>query len=157
MRDMGQWAAATAGAKIEFVPGQGDDPASVENIDARIYRGDGVCHYATFMTTDEIARVLTRWNASGQFGGGRYFWCSDLVIVPSPGVPTMVAAVDELIRSGDIDAVLSKVQDTGDHPEGRAGVEIAPAGARTPCKRDRPGVGPTGDDRLPAGCEPDAV
>ncbi|NES27889.1 hypothetical protein GCE86_10020 [Micromonospora terminaliae] len=61
MRDRGEWTAATAGATIEFLPGQGDDPASVENIDARIYRDDGVCHHATFMTPDEIARVLTRW------------------------------------------------------------------------------------------------
>jgi hypothetical protein len=83
------------------MPDQGDDPTTVENVDARIYRSDGVAHYATFMTTDEIARVLMRWNRSGEWGGGRYFWCSDLIIVPSPGVQTMVAAVDELIRSGD--------------------------------------------------------
>ncbi|MEU9740324.1 hypothetical protein AB0E12_14190 [Micromonospora chersina] len=41
---------------------------------------------------------------------------------------TMAAAVDELIRSGDVDAVLSKVQ-----------------------------ADPGRDDRLPAGGEPDAV
>ncbi|MGK5442154.1 hypothetical protein ACSNN7_10080 [Micromonospora sp. URMC 105] len=53
---------------MEFLPGAGDDPATVENIDARIHRSDGVGYYATFMTTDEIARVLTRWNGSGEFG-----------------------------------------------------------------------------------------
>ena len=55
------------------MPGEGDDPATVENIDARIDGSDGTCYYATFLTTNEIACILTRWRRSGEVGGGRYF------------------------------------------------------------------------------------
>ncbi|MGC5017154.1 hypothetical protein [Micromonospora sp. DT47] len=116
MHDLETWVRAAGGARVEFMPGEEDDPATVENIDARIYGSDGTCYYATFLTTNEIARILTRWLGSGEVGGGRYFWCSDLVIVPGPGLQTMAAAVDEMIRSGDIDAVLSKVGNEGERP-----------------------------------------
>ncbi|MGC4837656.1 hypothetical protein ACLQ3D_24460 [Micromonospora vinacea] len=63
------------------------------------------------MTTDEIDRLLQRWAGTGEVGGGRYFWCSDLVIIPRPGVEAMVAALGEMIRSGDLDVMLSMVED----------------------------------------------
>ena len=105
------WDRMVEGARVHFMPGQGDDPATSENIDAHVYLGDGAHRYVTFMTTVEIGRVLQRWAQTGEAGGGRYFWCSDLVIVPRPGVEAMVAALGEMIRSGDVDKILSEVED----------------------------------------------
>ena len=105
------WDRVVEDARVRFMPGEGDDPATVDNIDAHVYLVDGTRRDVTFMTTAEIGRVLQRWAETGEAGGGRYFWCSDLVIVPRPGVGAMVAALGELIRSGDIDVILSKVED----------------------------------------------
>ncbi|MCX5067780.1 hypothetical protein OOJ91_18220 [Micromonospora lupini] len=111
MSQTAEWDRMVEGARVRFVPGQGDEPATADNIDAHLYLADGTHRYATFMTTDEIGRVLQRWAGTGEAGGGRYFWCSDLVIVPRPGVEAMVAALGEMIRSGDVDVMLSKVED----------------------------------------------
>ncbi|RAO46649.1 hypothetical protein ONO86_03185 [Micromonospora noduli] len=92
--------------------GQDDDPHNADNIDAHLYLADGTRRYATFMTPGEIARLLQRWAGTGEVGGGRYFWCSDLVIIPRPGVEAMVAALGEMIRSGDVDVMLSKLEDS---------------------------------------------
>ncbi|GAB3174077.1 hypothetical protein GCM10027259_13520 [Micromonospora palomenae] len=109
---MGQvagWDCIVEGAVVRFMPGGDDEPATVDNIDAHVHLADGTHRYATFMTTDEIGRILRRWAETGEAGGGRYFWCSDLVIIPRPGVKAMVAALEEIIRSGDVDVMLSKV------------------------------------------------
>ncbi|MBY8875574.1 hypothetical protein K7640_27465 [Micromonospora sp. PLK6-60] len=50
---------------------------------------------------------------TGEVDGGRYFRCSDQVIVPEPGVGAMVAAVDEMIRSGDIEVMCRLIEDRG--------------------------------------------
>ncbi|MFD6568718.1 hypothetical protein [Micromonospora profundi] len=105
------WDRVVEGARVRFMPGQGDDAATVDNIDAHVYLVDGTRRYVTFMTTVGVGRVLERWAETGEAGGGRYFWCSDLVIVPRPGVEAMVAALGEMIRSGDVDVILSKVED----------------------------------------------
>lgn len=99
------------GARVQFMAGQDDEPETADNIDAHLYLADGTHRYATFMTTGEIGRLLQRWAGTGEVGGGRYFWCSDLVIIPRPGVEAMVAALGEMIRSGDVDVMLSKVED----------------------------------------------
>lgn len=106
-------------ARVQFLPGQDDDPATADNIDAHVYLADGTHRYATFMTTDEINRVLRRWAETGEAAGGRYFWCSDLVIIPRPGLEAMVAALKEVIRSGDIDVMLSKAEGDSARPRGR--------------------------------------
>lgn len=111
---MGQtvgWDHLVEGGRVSFLFGQGDDPATADNIDAHVHLADGTHRYATFMTTVEIGRLLRRWAETGEAGGGQYFWCSDLVIIPRPGVEAMVAALEEMIRTGDIDVMLSKVED----------------------------------------------
>lgn len=107
-----EWDRVVEGARVSFMPGEGTDPATADNIDAHVYLADGTHRYATFMTTVEIGRLLRRWAKTGEAGGGHYFWCSDLVIIPRPGVETMVAALEEMIRTGDIDVMLSKVADS---------------------------------------------
>ncbi|MFF0151340.1 hypothetical protein [Micromonospora sp. NPDC005203] len=61
-----------------------------------------------------MKEILRRHASSGEAGGGRYFWCSDQVIVPEPGVAAMAAAVDEMIRSGDIEVMCSRIEERPD-------------------------------------------
>ncbi|MGW3891810.1 hypothetical protein ACWD69_24235 [Micromonospora chokoriensis] len=107
-----EWDRVVEGARVSFMSGEGNDPATADNIDAHVYLADGTHRYATFMTTVEIGRLLQRWAKTGEAGGGQYFWCSDLVIIPRPGVEAMVAALAEMIRTGDIDVMLSEVEDS---------------------------------------------
>ncbi|MGC4757656.1 hypothetical protein [Micromonospora trifolii] len=106
-----EWDRVVEGARVCFMPGPDHKPETADNIDAHLTLADGTRRYATFMTTDEIGRILQRWARTGEVGGGRYFWCSDLVIIPRPGVEAMVAALGEMIRSGDLDVMLSKLED----------------------------------------------
>ncbi|MET7376231.1 hypothetical protein [Micromonospora arida] len=111
MSQTAEWDRVVEGARVHFMASQDDEPETADNIDAQLYLADGTHRCATFMTTNEIARLLQRWAGTGEVGGGRYFWCSDLVIIPRPGVEAMVAALGEMIRSGDVDVMLSKLED----------------------------------------------
>ncbi|MGC4820848.1 hypothetical protein [Micromonospora sp. MH99] len=112
MSQTAEWDRVVEGVRVCFMAGQDDEPETADNIDAHLCLADGTRRYATFMTTDEIGRLLQRWAGTGEVGGGRYFWCSDLVIIPRPGVEAMVAALAEMIRSGDIDVMLGEVKDS---------------------------------------------
>ncbi|MEU8209747.1 hypothetical protein AB0B85_11165 [Micromonospora sp. NPDC049044] len=99
------------GAVVQFMLGGGEDPGTVDNVDAHLHLADGSHRYATFFTLDAVREILRRHANTGETGGGRYFWCSDQVIVPEPGVAAMVAAVDEMIRSGDIEVMCGRIEE----------------------------------------------
>jgi hypothetical protein len=75
---------------------------SVASVDAFIDLPDGSSWALTIFTVDEVRRLLTRWNETGEVGNGSYFWAVDQLIVPEPGVPAMTTAIRELVRSGEI-------------------------------------------------------
>ncbi|MFF7755066.1 hypothetical protein ACFZCP_38975 [Streptomyces sp. NPDC007971] len=52
------------------------------------------------LTLDAADEVLKRWKATGEHGGGVFFACPDLVLVPEPGVPAMTAALRAIVAEG---------------------------------------------------------
>ncbi len=93
----------------------GDElPEAADNLDAHIYLADGSRRYATFFTLEAIRSILLKDARTGETGGGRYFWGSDQVIIPRPGIPAMIEALDELIRSGDVEFMCSEVGRAGE-------------------------------------------
>lgn len=52
------------------------------------------------MTLGAIERVMNRWRETGEYGGGAFFQCSDLVIVPKGGVAAMVDAFRAIVVEG---------------------------------------------------------
>jgi hypothetical protein len=118
------------GTVVHFMIGADDSPDTVDNIDAHIYLVDGRHLYATFFTTEAINRILRNEAQNGETGGGRYFWCSDQVIVPKPGVPAMMAAIAEMIRSDDIAVMCSLIEDDD---EEEAAPPKGPGGADAEC------------------------
>jgi hypothetical protein len=54
------------------------------------------------MTLGAIDAVLRRWAETGEATSGRYFFTTDLVITPRPGITAMIEAIDGLIREGEI-------------------------------------------------------
>lgn len=83
-----------------FLLGADDQAATVENVDAHITASDGTKWSATFMTPEEISRILDRWTDTGEYLSGHYFRCPDLVIVRRKGVPSMVTALEDIFSDG---------------------------------------------------------
>ena len=111
-RDGSYWVVERPAFTARFLIGD-DDPGSTENGDALISVPGGPTRYLTFLTTAEIERVLARHRSSGETAGGAYFYSTDLVVVPRPGLPAVVTAVAELVRSGDIEVACQIVDEDG--------------------------------------------
>ena len=62
----------------------------------------GPTYCATLMTPAAIDAVLRRWAETGEAAGGQYFFTTDLVITPRPGITAMIEAIDGLVREGKI-------------------------------------------------------
>lgn len=99
----------TAGEAL-FRLGADDDPETVENVDVSVTLHDGTRWSATFLTLDEIGRILDRWRASGEGLGGAYFSCPDLIIVRNGGIPAMSAVLDGLAAQNSIQTTLMPLQ-----------------------------------------------
>lgn len=89
-----------------------DTEESVANVDAFVELPDGSNWALTIFTVDEVRRLLARWNEAGEVANGSYFWAVGQLIVPEPGVPAMIRAIRELVRSGDIVDVGVRCEDS---------------------------------------------
>ncbi|MBB2947695.1 hypothetical protein FB565_007466 [Actinoplanes lutulentus] len=83
-----------------FLLGGDDLLETVDDVDAEVRLPDGTRWSASFLTLSAIERVMTRWRQTGESGSGAFFQCSDLVIVPEPGVPAMVEALRAIMKKG---------------------------------------------------------
>ncbi|GHE36478.1 hypothetical protein GCM10018771_15920 [Streptomyces cellulosae] len=83
-----------------FMLGTDDAPETVEDVDAELRLPDGTRWSASFMTLGAIETVMNRWRESAEYGGGVFFQCSDLVIVPKGGVAAMVEAFRAIVAEG---------------------------------------------------------
>ncbi|GAA5063116.1 hypothetical protein GCM10023336_42090 [Streptomyces similanensis] len=62
-------------------------------------------------TLAEVERLMKRWSQTGEELGGRYFWCSDGLIVRDPGIDNMTQVLAGLIDAGDFAQVLQRLDD----------------------------------------------
>ncbi|MEU8107116.1 hypothetical protein AB0C18_25725 [Nonomuraea muscovyensis] len=82
---------------------EGYAPETADQADATITLADGTRRYATFMTLDVVSGIMDRWQETGESLNGRYFYWTDLVIIREPGFASMIAAIRDMIASGDIE------------------------------------------------------
>lgn len=88
----------------------GDEPPeAIENADAWLILPDGSKWSITFLTYRELGRLMRRWATTGEYLGGAYFTCPDVVVVRDPGVTAMLAAVKDLVAKGEHELTLMKV------------------------------------------------
>jgi hypothetical protein len=93
-----------------------DDLERLQDQDFYVTLTDGPTYYASLMTLDAIDAVLRRWAQTGEAAGGRYFFTTDLVITPRPGITAMIEAIDGLVREGEIANACQIIRDpTGRH------------------------------------------
>ncbi|MGP3961960.1 hypothetical protein ACTWPT_38835 [Nonomuraea sp. 3N208] len=95
---------------------EGYAPETAEQADETITLPDGSRRYATFMTLGVVSRIMDRWQETGESLNGRYFYCTDLIIIREPGFVSMIAAVQDVIASGDIEHACGLIppEDEGD-------------------------------------------
>lgn len=85
-----------------FPADRSDDLNQLQDQDIYVTLTDGPTYYVSLMTLPAIDAVLQRWKQTGEAAGGRYFYTTDLVITPRPGITAMIEAIDALVRDGEI-------------------------------------------------------
>ncbi len=78
------------------------DLEQLQNQDIYVTVSDGPTYYVSLMTLPAIDAVLRKWAQTGEAARGRYFYTTDLVITPRPGITAMIEAIDGLVRDGEI-------------------------------------------------------
>ncbi|MFC1436744.1 hypothetical protein ABUW04_00605 [Streptacidiphilus sp. N1-10] len=81
----------------------------MDNIDVFVYLNDGSRWSATIITLDQVGVLMARWAESGEALGGRYFWCSDGLIVRDPGISNMTQVLTGLIESNEFTQILQRL------------------------------------------------
>ncbi|MFJ9606141.1 hypothetical protein ACIRS1_07245 [Kitasatospora sp. NPDC101176] len=85
---------------------------AVCNVDVEVRpTADGSRWSATVFTPAEVERIMHGWSRTGEALGGRYFWCSDGLIVRDPGVDNMTQVPADLLDDGDFTQVLQRLDD----------------------------------------------
>lgn len=97
--------------EASFLPSAGEDLDAVCNVDVEVRLTDGSRWSATVFTVAEIERLLEKWSRSGEALGGRYFWCSDGLIVRDPGIDNMTQVIAGLLDSSEFAQILRRLDD----------------------------------------------
>lgn len=99
--------------ELRFLPGSGEPLEEVCNVDAEVRLPDGSRWGATIFTIAEVERLMSRWATTGESLSGRYFWCSDGLVVREAGIPAMTEVVVGLLDSGEIRSIFRKLDNLG--------------------------------------------
>ena len=98
--------------EVLFLPSAGEDPETLCSVDVEVrLTEDGSRWSATIFTLAEVGRLMKRWSQTGEELGGRYFWCSDGLIVRDPGIDNMIQVLADLFDAGDLMQVLQRLDD----------------------------------------------
>ncbi|MGY5058529.1 hypothetical protein ACWDFR_31485 [Streptomyces sp. 900105755] len=97
--------------EARFLPNAGEDLESVDNVDVFVDLKDGSRWSATIITLAQVEILMKRWAVSGEALAGRYFWCSDGLIVRDAGVSNMTQVLAGLIQNGEFTQILQRLDD----------------------------------------------
>ncbi|MFB7944694.1 hypothetical protein ACFC6L_07200 [Kitasatospora phosalacinea] len=100
------------GFTAAFLPDAREPLAELCNVDVEVrLAADGSRWSATVFTHAEVGRLMARWARTGEELGGRYFWCSDALIVRDAGLDSIVAVLEGLYASGELTTVLQRLDE----------------------------------------------
>jgi hypothetical protein len=60
----------------------------------------------TLFTISNISKLMENYLLSGECAGGSYFYCPDMIIVKDLKRPTIIEAISNIIKEGEIDMAL---------------------------------------------------
>ncbi|MBL7500977.1 hypothetical protein I6A84_02370 [Frankia sp. CNm7] len=92
-----------------------DELEQLQDQDIYVTLTVGPTYYVSLMTLDAIDAALRRWAQTGEAAGGRYFYTTDLVITPRPGITAMIEAIDGLVREGEIGNACQIISEPEEH------------------------------------------
>ena len=94
----------------EWAPGEwnpADDAADIE-----VHLSDGSRWGGTFVTYRHLTTLRTRYAASGECLGGRYFWAAGLVLIDVLDRPSVEAVVGDMLATGELQSALQPLLDS---------------------------------------------
>ncbi|GAA2218823.1 hypothetical protein [Streptomyces nogalater] len=94
-----------------FLPNRDEDLEFVDNVDVFVDLKDGSRWSATIITLAQVEILMKRWAASGEAFAGRYFWCSDGLIVRDAGISNMTQVLAGLLQNGEFTQILQRLDD----------------------------------------------
>ncbi len=94
-----------------FLPNAGEDLEAVDNVDVFVDLKDGSRWSATIITLARVEILMEGWAATGEALAGRYFWCSDGLIVRDAGISSMAKVLTGLIENGEFTQILQRLDD----------------------------------------------
>lgn len=92
-----------------------DFPLADGNVDVEVRDPQGRRWSATFYTLQNVQSLLAKWRASGESGGGSYFWGGpDAIVVEQITLGVIHTTIDALRAAGDLETVFSLLAESGD-------------------------------------------
>ena len=84
---------------ISFLNAPGD--AHDDNVDVVVMLSNGERRTVTFFTLNNIKRLMTQFEQSGECLGGLYFWAKEMVVVRDLKEETIHEVVNGMVSSGE--------------------------------------------------------
>lgn len=84
-----------------------------DNIDVEVRFTDGRRYTATFFTLRNIASLFEKNRETGECSNGTYLWASEMILVETLDVSTLVSTVNGLLRDQEFEAAFTRVSKTG--------------------------------------------
>ena len=94
---------------VEWVEGvDGTDPLD-DNVDVYVRFRSGERFSATFFTLVNLHRLFAKNRDTGECAAGTFLWAANMIVVERLTRDVVDRTVAELLRTGEFDAVFSKV------------------------------------------------
>jgi hypothetical protein len=94
-----------------FLPDADEDLESADDIDVEVRLPDGSRWSATMCTVARVEVLMKRWAMTGEALEGRYYWCSDGLIVRDAGVSNMAQVLAGFIENDEYKQILQRLED----------------------------------------------
>ncbi|MBG9944391.1 hypothetical protein ABE237_17045 [Brevibacillus formosus] len=91
------------------------------NVDVIVTLPDRTRWWGTFFTYQNIETLRRKNKNTGENLSGTYLWSINMVIVEDVSRETIEKVVDELIREGDLQTIMAKIDDVSSDSEAEYG------------------------------------
>ena len=88
--------------------GAGDPDPVDDNVDVEVRFLDGARWGATFYTPDNLKTLLARWQLTGEYRSGLYFWANWTIIVRRLDRETIEATVEGLLEDDEFESAFER-------------------------------------------------
>ncbi|MFC8407933.1 hypothetical protein ACFUG9_30795 [Streptomyces griseoincarnatus] len=96
--------------EASFLSSEGEPLDAVRNVDVEVrLTADASRWGATVFTLAEVERLMEKDFRTGESLNGRYFWCSDGLIVRDAGIDNITHVLTGLLDGGDFTQVLQRL------------------------------------------------